>query len=354
MAAVARREAPAVKASSSSRMGRSMQISFNVRRILGVLIILSFLVFIAEASDSSTVNYNTNQSITAFSTCKKVTNGSGTGLNVYVPTQSAAEWASFYSNPPAGITISSCATNIIVPSGANLDLCTLAGNPTTPGNYVFTVDSGTIINSSSTSTPALITGTCWPAGSSITLINNGAIYGRGGDGGSVDQSTTRKAICNGNGGGSGGSALGMAYPITIDNTNGYILGGGGGGGGAGAVHQQGWCYMGGGGGGGGQGSVDSSGGRGGNSNGNGGTGTASEPGTGGPGVFLGGSRGCDGPGGAGGLSGGSGASGSSCTNGAAHASGGSGGPGGGAITGASYGIIWLGGNDATHVQGAVQ
>ena len=61
--------------------------------------LLGFAV-ILEASDNSTVNFGANQSITAFSTCKKVTNGSGTGLNVYVPTQSDAEWQSFYTNPP--------------------------------------------------------------------------------------------------------------------------------------------------------------------------------------------------------------------------------------------------------------
>src|SRR3989344_3773352 len=100
----------AVPASSSSCMGRNMRIAFNLRRILGTLIILSFLILIAEASDNSTVNYNTNSNITAFSTCKKVTNNSGTGLSVYVPTQSSAEWASFYTNPPAGVSVSSCVT----------------------------------------------------------------------------------------------------------------------------------------------------------------------------------------------------------------------------------------------------
>src|SRR3990167_2656286 len=91
-----------------------MEISFIVsRRAVGTILILSFLVFIAEASDSSTVNYATNQSITAFSTCKKVTNGSATGLSVYVPTQSSAEWTSFYMNPPAGVTAASCGPKVV-------------------------------------------------------------------------------------------------------------------------------------------------------------------------------------------------------------------------------------------------
>src|SRR3989338_10597955 len=66
----------------------------SLLRIAVFAIILFAFAPLLEASDSATVNYTTNQSITAFSTCKKVTNNSATGLNVYVPTQSGAEWQS--------------------------------------------------------------------------------------------------------------------------------------------------------------------------------------------------------------------------------------------------------------------
>lgn len=327
--------AAAPPASSSSRMGRNLSTHF--RKAIGIFLILGFLVFIAEASDNSTVNYGANSNITAFSTCKKVTNGSATELSVYVPTQTSDEWASFYSNPPSGVTISSCATNITVPSGTNLDLYTLAGNPSTPGTYIFTIDSGTVINSSVTWLAALSTGS-WPAGSSITLVNNGAIYGRGGDGGYRGYSPSPGG-CPGGPGGAGGPALSMAYPLTIDNTNGYILGGGGGGGGAVGYYVKGNCSNSGAGGGGGQGSVNSAGG-----SPNGGAGTVSGPGAPGTqlGVWYAGSGGTWGaPGGYG-----------SNTNYTVPPA--PGGAGGAAVSGAGYGITWLGGYNGSQVRGAVQ
>lgn len=313
----------------------------SLLRIAVIAIALFAFAAVLEASDNFTVNYNTNQSITAFSTCKKVTNNSGTGLSVYVPTNSAEEWLSFYTNPPAGVSIGSC--SITVPAGTNLDLCALAGNPTTPGTYVFTIDSGTTVNSSSTSQAALTTGTCWVPGSTITLINSGTIYGRGGDGGAGG---TYTGLRNGSPGGNGGPAVGMSYPLTIENTNGYILGGGGGGGG-GAGGGGGRCHANGGGGGGGQGSVNSSGG-----SPNGGTGTLSGAGSGGP-VVLAAFPNCGylGFGGNGGAFATAGSSGSTFSTGGAPGPGGTGGP---AVTGSSYGITWQGGNDATHVKGAVQ
>jgi hypothetical protein len=65
------------------------------------------------ASDGSSVATTATQTITAHGVCKKVTNSSSTGKTVYVPTQSVAEWASFYTNPPAGITLGSCCDTII-------------------------------------------------------------------------------------------------------------------------------------------------------------------------------------------------------------------------------------------------
>jgi len=75
---------------------------------LSSFVILSLFAIAIEASDNSTVNFGANSNITAFTTCKKVTNNSATGLSVYVPTQSSAEWSSFYTNPPAGVAAGTC------------------------------------------------------------------------------------------------------------------------------------------------------------------------------------------------------------------------------------------------------
>jgi hypothetical protein len=82
-------------------------------------------------------------------------------------------------------------------------------------NLTVTVNTGILIVSTTTSTPALtITG--GTAGDTVTVINNGFIAGHGGDASA----------------GVGGSAISLGYPATINNTNpvAYIGGGGGGGG----------------------------------------------------------------------------------------------------------------------------
>ena len=87
---------------------------FHSFRLTKHLVLVMFLVVaaagVAVASDAITVAYGTNQSITAFSLCKRVTNASPTGLSVYVPNTSAAEWASFYGSPPTGVTAGACTT----------------------------------------------------------------------------------------------------------------------------------------------------------------------------------------------------------------------------------------------------
>jgi hypothetical protein len=91
---------------------------------------------------------------------------------------------------------------------------TAAGSPATAVDVVVTVASSIIVgNSGFPSGVAMITGSGWVTGSTITLVNNGFIEGFGGAGFDGD----------------GGNAMSLTWPITIDNTNGYIRGGGGGG-----------------------------------------------------------------------------------------------------------------------------
>jgi hypothetical protein len=106
----------------------------------GFLIALLVLATAIEASDNSTVNFGANSNITAHTVCKKVTNGSATGLSVYVPTQTSAEWLSFYTNPPAGVTAGSCESvatlkNAVLPFPIEDMACTT--DPVTDKIYCF-------------------------------------------------------------------------------------------------------------------------------------------------------------------------------------------------------------------------
>ena len=299
------------------------------------------------ASDSTTALFNTPISITGpDGVCKRVTNASGTGLSAYIPTTSAAEWQSFVANPPSGVTLASCATGITVPCGNNINLYTLAGSPGSAGAYNFTVPANCTVGSASTAQPALATGS-WPAGSSITLTNNGTIVGKGGAGGAggyvysypvgyydtegTYYQYTNWAAAGGSSGTAGGVSISLSYPISIDTTNGFIYGGGGGGGGGSVFPAS-------------------------QSNDYGGTGGAGA----GPGAATGGSTGYypgynAGSGGTGGSYGAAGAVGNwSPAYGTSGSAPGAGGAAGNAITRNGHTVTWLGGNDSTHVKGAVQ
>jgi len=98
-------------------------------------------------------------------------------------------------------------------------------------NLLATINSGVIIYSGSTGTPAMTIDGSYPGG--VTLTNNGTILGRGGNGGTV-ASMSCNCSCCGTGctsdGGAGGTGLSISSAVTIDNGSGRISGGGGGGG----------------------------------------------------------------------------------------------------------------------------
>lgn len=178
-----------------------------------------------------------------------------------------------------------------------------------------TINAGVVVYSTSTGTYAFDTGATFPSGTSLSVINNGTILGKGGGGGSSPDYPA-----SGGAGGSAGPALRVQYALSMTNNN-RIAGGGGGGGGGGP--SAGGCdpWPGGGGGGGiGNGAAGSG--------GNPGS-AGSLTGTGGGGAGVGApSSGGGGPGGSYGSSGSGG--GSSYIRG-----GGSGGAAGGAIVGVS-------------------
>jgi hypothetical protein len=197
-------------------------------------------------------------------------------------------------------------------------------NGTDPVMVNFVIPAGVRIGSTSTAAPALRTGSGFPVGSTIKVVNNGSILGKGGAGG-----------------GGSGSAGGNAFAndgIAVEFENYGTVAGGGGGGGRGArrdgqVGEDSWTADGGGGGG-GQG--DQGGGSGSATGGgaaSGSAGTVGAPGAGGAGESPGGGTG--GKGGSGGALGLSGANGGSGSGGSVSVAAGSGGAAGKYATGDS-------------------
>ena len=172
-----------------------------------------------------------------------------------------------------------------------------------------TVNSGIVLSADSTSQYAFDTGATFPAGTTLTLVNNGFVVGMGGAGGAMYTA-----------GSNGGPALRAQYAISIDAAGGVIGGGGGGGG----------SDEGGGGGGGRSGRTNAAGADGGAS------GTFSSGGSGGG--YGGGAGGTTGPGGAGSSSAGGGGGGWGASGGTAGSY--VGGTGGAAVVGNSY-ITWI-------------
>jgi hypothetical protein len=121
---------------------------------------------------------------------------------------------------------------ITITGGYNINLRSFYQTQTgdyssTPVSVNFNVTGN--IGSTSTSTPALDTGT-WPTGSNVTLTNNAIIAGAGGAGGaavSYPYTTSRAYAENGF---TGGTAISLGFSMTLNNL-GTIGGGGGGGGG---------------------------------------------------------------------------------------------------------------------------
>jgi hypothetical protein len=182
--------------------------------------------------------------------------GTGTGN---IPTSGQISVSSIRSSSKI-VTVT---VTIAAGTYTNLDLWSLItarlGTINNPVNCTCTVSTGVVIHSTSVATPALTTGSGWPASSTLNIVNNGYIIGKGGAGGTGGGT----AGLNGTQGGAGGPALNLTLATTIDNLNGYIWAGGGGGGGGGCGI---WFnfsqtqYAAGGGGGGGQSYSDSSGG----------------------------------------------------------------------------------------------
>ncbi|MFA6430744.1 MAG: hypothetical protein WCW43_03675, partial [Candidatus Paceibacterota bacterium] len=104
----------------------------------------------------------------------------------------------------------------------NYDLFIAAGSPSCPVNVNLTINSGIVVSSATTSKAAIYGSSNLPTGSTVNIINNGTIHGKGGKGGPISISNVK--------GYDGSNAVSLIASTTINNLNGYVLGGGGGGG----------------------------------------------------------------------------------------------------------------------------
>jgi hypothetical protein len=217
-------------------------------------------------------------------------------------------------------------------SGTDLNLRTqaLAAGWGGSSPVIATIPAANTIQSSSTGVYALTINGSFPAG--VTLVNNGTIVGRGGNGGAggpanMDTANqTAGTATAGSPGSAGGPGLLVSVAVTVNNISGRIAGGGGGsGGGGGAAYGgRGIAYTSGGGGGGGgigastggSGGIGSGVNQGNTTGGVGGNGTTSVVGSAGLGVASGGTAALGGNGGVGGTFGSAGAAGTAGTTGA--------------------------------------
>jgi hypothetical protein len=132
---------------------------------------------------------------------------------------------------------------------SNFNLANYLGNPTFSQEFRVTIAADVVISSTNAYVAAFSVGTL-PVGSTLTLVNYGAIIGMGGEGGTEIRSLN---------GFPGGAAISVTVNTTITN-DGYIFGGGSGGQPAGSSPRDGASGRGGGGAGGGLGGVGEGGG----------------------------------------------------------------------------------------------
>jgi hypothetical protein len=138
--------------------------------------------------------------------------------NTNVPTSGAIGLKNFYNAVNRVTAVQTYSTNT---TQTTLNVSTLSGYVAGITDVTVYVSSNVYVYSTDTATPALtISGAT--AGDTVTLVNNGFIMGKGGNG-------TEQQGFNSSNGTPGGPAMSLGYNINITN-NSYIAGGGGGGG----------------------------------------------------------------------------------------------------------------------------
>lgn len=162
----------------------------------------------------------------------------GPAQNNGIATAGAINMGGFYGSVRAFVM-----NDVIAANTSNYNIrnraVALGWDQVTPLQATVTINSGVFVSGTDVNTPAFDTGASIPAGSTLSLTNNGAIIGMGGFGG-AGGSATAAAGANAAGvtataggtGAFGGIALRALAAITVNN-QGTIAGGGGGGAGAG-------------------------------------------------------------------------------------------------------------------------
>jgi hypothetical protein len=156
------------------------------------------------------------------------------GANSNIATSGEISFSDFYGSvAELGVTISANTTNLNLLAAIEA----VYGTQSASSVYRVSIASGVTIGATSSApNNAAITWGDFPDGSTITLVNDGAIDALGGSAGSSGAGdTTHVGGSAGGSGGSGGDAIYANYSNQTMNitNNGNIRGGGGGGGGAG-------------------------------------------------------------------------------------------------------------------------
>ena len=149
-----------------------------------------------------------------------------TSVNSNVSTSGAISASKFYNTSRRYVINATLTTSNT--TGFNLWDWIVANYGSFSVPYDVTFNNNVLIRSNTLGVSSFTTGTGWPSGSTITIVNNSEIIGRGGNGGAGG---TIASPTGGNGG-NGGTAISLSYPVTIYN-NSVIYGGGGGAGGGG-------------------------------------------------------------------------------------------------------------------------
>ena len=150
--------------------------------------------------------------------------------NNAIPTSGTISLSQFYgvtNRVSINIVLSSNQTNYV------LNTAKAAGYVAGISDITLTINSGVYVSSNDTGVPALDVDTSWAAGDTVTVVNNGFIVGRGGNGGAGVSIIGPRTFSGGSAGSAGGLAFRAQRGVSVNNA-GTIGGGGGGGGGGGA------------------------------------------------------------------------------------------------------------------------
>jgi len=165
--------------------------------------------------------------------------------NSNIPESGAIAIGNFYNaanRTALALTIASSVQNYDVFSNASANPGYSAGAT----DLTLTINPGVLVGSSATTAYAMLVPSGFSPGDTVTIINNGVVQGRGGNGGNALSLPTTGPVSpfyspapnrKGGNGNPGGNALYVNRPTTITNNGTFAGGGGGGGGGSASIRR---------------------------------------------------------------------------------------------------------------------